>query len=279
LSVELPEAYILAQQINKELIGKQVSVCKLQNCQKLQDLGFINMYATDFERLIDCKVEAAVSRGNTIHIKFDRNQNLILAPEYGGVTLFHPKNRAAPSKFTFKTDFTDESAMTVTLTGMGIIQTLPDEDLGNSYVYRRDFSKTVSPIEADFTFERFQADLKDRNVNVKAVLVGKDAAVVGLGNAIFQDILYKACIHPKHKASDLNSTKQRALYDAVRFVIGQRIKFGGKTQFMDFYGKQGAYVAAMGSNMKGKICPKCGADVSKLSLGGGQVYFCPSCQT
>jgi formamidopyrimidine-DNA glycosylase len=279
LSVEFPEAYILAKQMNIELTGKQIATCNLQNCAKLQNLGFINIYLSDFDRLINRKIESTISRGNTIRLKLNGNLNLLLAPEYGGVILFHPKGGVVPSKYHLKLDFKDKTALTITLTGMGIIQALTDEELQHSYVYRRDFSQTASPMEEDFTFERFSKELTDRNVNLKTVIVGKEAAIVGLGNAAFQDILYHASIQPKHKTSDLNPARQRVLYDAIKFVIEQRIKLGGKSQFVDFYGKQGTYVAAMGSNMKGKICLHCGGSIEKLSLGGGQVYCCPNCQT
>jgi formamidopyrimidine-DNA glycosylase len=277
VSVEFPEAHILAQQMNLELAGKEIASCNLQNCRKFQDLGFINMYLSDFDRLIGCKVESATSRGNTIRLKLG-GQNLLLAPEYGGVILFHPNGNGVPAKYTMKLGFSDESAVTVTLTGMGIIQAFADEDLANSYVYRRDFSEAPSPLDADFNFDYFSKRLQNRGVNVKALIVGKDAAVTGLGNAAFQDILYHAGIHPKHKASDLNPTQQKALFDATKSVITQRIRLGGKDQFKDFYGRQGAYVAAMGPNMKGKLCSACGSDIEKLSLGGGQVYLCPTCQ-
>jgi len=34
----------------------------------------------------------------------------------------------------------------------------------------------------------------------------------------------------------------------------------------------------MGPNMKGEGCPVCGTQIDRLSIGGGQVYFCPVCQ-
>jgi formamidopyrimidine-DNA glycosylase len=278
VSVEFPEAQILARQMNRELVGKEITACDLQNCRKFQDLGFINMYLSDFQRLVGCSVESVVSRGNTIRLKLDSTQNMLLAPEYGGVTLFHSKESAAPAKHTMKISFTDKSAITVTLTGMGIIQAFADEDLANSYVYRRDFSDTPSPLDADFTINYFSKKLENRGVNIKAAIVGKDAAATGLGNASFQDILYRAAIHPKHKASDLTKAQQQALFDAVQLVVRERIKLGGKDQFKDLYGRQGAYTPAMGPNMKGKICSACGQFIEKLSLGGGQVYFCPNCQ-
>jgi formamidopyrimidine-DNA glycosylase len=278
VSVELPEAHILSVQMSKELLGKEVVDCKLQNVLKFQDLGFINIYSSDFNRLRGGKIESVVSRGNVVRVKLDNGTNLLLAPEYGGVILYHPNNNSAPSKFHLKVSFKDNSALTVTLTGMGIIKTLTDEELKDNYVYKRDFSATASPTDAEFTFERFTKDLAGRNVNIKTVLVDKDAIVVGLGNSAFQDIIYRAKIHPKRKASDLNEKEKRALYDAVKLVVEQRIKLGGKNQFIGLYGKQGTYAPAMGPNMKGRACTVCGTMVEKLSLGGGQVYCCPRCQ-
>ena len=161
---------------------------------------------------------------------------------------------------------------------MGVIQALKDDELDGSYVYRRDFSKTPSPLEAGFTFEDFAEGLAGMNVNIKSAIVGKDALVVGFGNSSFQDIIYRAGIHPKRKAADLSDEEKRALFDAVNFVVKERIRLGGKTQFQDLYGKQGAYVPAMGPNMKNQPCTNCGATVERLSLGGGQVYFCKNCQ-
>lgn len=56
---------------------------------------------------------------------------------------------------------------------------------------------------------------------------------------------------------------------------------GGRREgerLIDLYGKQGSYTPAMGPNMKEQACPACGTKVQKLSLGGGQIYYCPTCQ-
>jgi formamidopyrimidine-DNA glycosylase len=162
---------------------------------------------------------------------------------------------------------------------MGAIQALKDDELEQSYVYKRDFSEVASPVdEAEFTFGSFSKQLTGKSVNVKSVLVGKDAVIVGLSNSAFQDILYRAKIHPKRKASELIENEKHALYDAIKWVIQQRIHLGGKDQFIDFYGKQGGYTPAMGPNMKDMTCHSCRTPIEILSLGGGQVYFCPKCQ-
>ena len=147
MSIELPEASILAKQMSKELRGKQIKFCELRGYQKLQRIGFINKNLSDFDRLSGCRVESIVSRGNVIRIKLDNGMNLVLAPEYGGKILYHTKNSNAPDKFHLRLRFSDDTALTVALTSMGVIQALKDDELENSYIYKRDFLSMVpSPV-------------------------------------------------------------------------------------------------------------------------------------
>jgi formamidopyrimidine-DNA glycosylase len=279
LSVELPEAKILAEQMNQALRGKQVKSILLKDCERLQQIGMMDKDLTVFKLLVDGKIEAVTSRGNVIRVKLDKGSNMILGPEYGGEIFYHKTTKNVP-KFHLRIDFSDGTLLTVRLTSMGVIQALKDDELTRSYVYKRDFDSTkLSPIDKEFTFERFSKMMADHNKMLKTVLVGKDAILVGVSNSTFQDILYRAKIHPKRKASELNTEEKRSLYDAIRFVLEERIRLEGKGQFRDIYGKLGAYTAAMGPNMKEQTCPECGAPIQKLSLGGGHVYLCPGCQT
>ena len=110
------------------------------------------------------------------------------------------------------------------------------------------------------------------------MLVGKDAVVVGLSNSAFQDVLYRAGIHPKRRASELSPDETEALYEALRHVVEERLRLGGKAGFRDLYGHPGDYESAMGPGMKDSDCPICGSPIRKLSLGGGEVFLCPGCQ-
>jgi formamidopyrimidine-DNA glycosylase len=279
VSIELPEAKILAEQMNKELRGKRVKAYRLQDYEKLQRIGMLDKDTKSFDQLVNGKIEFVISRGNVIRLKFNNGMNLILGPEYGAEIFYHTSASAAQTKFHLKIDFDDGAVLTVRLTSMGVINALKDGHLNRSYVYRRDFNPEVpSPMNKEFTFERFSELLVGNNRTLKSVLVGKDAVVVGLSNSAFQDIVYRARLHPKRKASGLNKAERRALYDAVRLVFEERVRLGGKDRFYDLYGKRGGYTPAMGPNMKEQSCPNCGTRIDKLSLGGGQVYLCPKCQ-
>jgi len=67
----------------------------------------------------------------------------------------------------------------------------------------------------------------------KAVLVGKTAVIVGLSNSAFQDVIYRAKIHPKRNTASLSYQEKAARYKAINEVIHERIKAGGKNQFTD----------------------------------------------
>jgi len=279
VSIELPEAKILAEQMNKELRGKRVKSCHLQDYERLQGIGMLDKDTKSFDKLVNGEIESVTSRGNVIRVKLNNGMNLILAPEYGGKVFYHLIEKAVPNKFHLKVKFSDDTVLTVRLTSMGLIQAMKDNELERSYVFRRDFNPEIlSPIDERFTFERFSRLLTDNNRMLKSVLVGKEAIVVGLSNSAFQDIVYRAKLHPKRKASELNEDERRALYDAIRLVLKERIRLNGKDQFYDLYEKQGSYIPAMGPNMKKQNCPVCGTHIKKLSVGGGHVYFCPKCQ-
>jgi formamidopyrimidine-DNA glycosylase len=279
MSVELPEAKILAEQMNHELKGKRAKSFLVKDCERLQRIGMMDKDLKSFNQLVDGKIETVASRGNVIRVKFDNGANLILGPEYGGEIFYHMDAANVP-KFHLRVDFSDGTLLTVRLTSMGVIQVLKDDELERSYVYKRDFDSTkLSPTDEEFTFERFSKRMADHNKMLKSVLVGKDAVLVGISNSTFQDILYRARIHPKRKASELETEEKRSLHNAIRFVFKERIRLNGKDQFRDLYGKQGSYTPAMGPNMKQQTCPQCGTKIEKLSMGGGHVYLCPNCQT
>jgi formamidopyrimidine-DNA glycosylase len=279
MSIELPEAKILAEQMNKELKGKRIKSYRLRDCEKLQKIGFINKDTKAFDQLVNREVESVTSRGNAIHVKLDEGMNIILSPEYGGEIFYHSHEATVPEKFHLRIDFCDKTALTVRFTSMGGMRVLKDDELMESYLFKRDFNPEIlSPMEEDFTFERFSELLADNNRALKPVLVGKDAVIVGLSNSAFQDVIYRAKLHPKRKTSELNLNEQKALYNAVKLVLRERLRLNGKNQFLDLYQKQGRYAPAMGPNMRKKDCTVCGTPIEELSLGGGKVFVCSKCQ-
>ncbi|TRO46226.1 hypothetical protein E2P65_06095, partial [Candidatus Bathyarchaeota archaeon] len=258
MSVEVAEASILAGQLNGELRGRRIAACDMCDYERMQRMGFMNRDLGDYDRLVGGVVESASSRGNTILVRLGNGMNLVIAPEYGGTVLFHASSESLPEKHHLKLDFDDGTALTVRLTSMGVISAVEDSGLPESYVYARDFSERASPMGEEFTYERFTELVSGRSRQLKQVLVGRDAVLVGLSNSAFQDVIYRAGLHPRRRASDLSEGERRALFDAINQLIGERLRLGGKEAFQDIYGRRGGYTPAMGPNMKGRRCASCG---------------------
>ncbi len=277
MSVEAAEAKILANQLGETLVGKKIEKIDLKDYERLQRIGFINKELTDYDNLREGVVDSVKFRGNSIVVKLDNNWNLLIGPEYGG-RIRHHKPGENVENYHLRVDFTDGSVLSIRLTNMGVVQAAHDKNLENLYVYARDFSETPSPLDEEFTYDYFKKAVKPQNRMLKQILVGKEAVIVGVSNSAYQDVLYRAHIHPKRRGSSLNEEEVKALYTALVELMQERTIKGGKTAFTDIHGKQGGYEPQMGPNMKGKICLECSSPVERISHGGGNVYLCPECQ-
>ena len=151
MSIELPEAQILADQLKTVIIGKKVVNYQLKDYDKMQKIGFINKNLSDFEKLINKIISNITARGNVIRIQMTDQVNLILGPEYGGILQFYEGNKKYSPKFHLLITFTDQSSLIVRLISMGGIFVSLDSDLGSIYLYRRDFSEKLSPIDPSFS--------------------------------------------------------------------------------------------------------------------------------
>lgn len=279
MSVELPETLILAEQMTNTILEKKIKSCDVKDSAKLQKIGFMNKKLKDYERLVGCKIKSITHRGNVIRIQLNQKMNIVLCPDYGANILFHNNEETLPKKHHLKVEFTDGTYLTIRQTGMGLVYSATDQEVKDLYVIKRDFSDTPSPVgEHDFTFERFAELLDAKGQNIKAAIVGKTAVVVGLSNAAFQEIIYKAGIHPKRSTSTLSDAEKNDLYDSMKQILNSRICSGGKDNWVDLYGTPGRHTPVMGPNMKDKSCPQCNAAIEKISHGGGQIYLCPRCQ-
>ena len=258
-------------------MGRVVESVTLRDCEKLQRIGFVNRNLDEFQWLTGRAVEDVVSRGNTVRVDLDEGVNLLIAPEYGGTVLFSEAVGAA-ERWHLCVGFEGGGVFTVRLTSMGLILAVRDGDLEKSYLYRRDFLVGMSPLDDAFTPDWFSETLSGFNRVLKQVLVGKDAVLVGLSNSAFQDIIYRAGLHPKRRAASLSATEAERLFNAVKSVVEERLLLGGKDEFIDLRGRRGGYSPKMGPRMKGATCPICGSKIEELKHGGGTVYLCPGCQ-
>jgi formamidopyrimidine-DNA glycosylase len=203
---------------------------------------------------------------------------ILVLGECGGRILYHSAGMKLPEKYHLYLRFEDNSALTV-MTQMWGAMELFESGQEKERKYVKDMR--ITPVDTEFTFDYFSALIDDlllgEKRSVKSLLT-QDQLIPGLGNAIAQDIMFHARLHPRRALADLTSGQRRALYAAITDTVSEIIAKGGRNDETDLFGKPGGYERIMNSAAAGKPCPECGRTVEKMQYLGGACYFCPKCQ-
>jgi formamidopyrimidine-DNA glycosylase len=273
---ELPEFVTLAKQMNDTLTGKTVQRGQLGNSP--HKFVWYNRSHDEFERLTKGKtIGEARARGKWLFVPLEPGYVLLLG-ECGGKVLYHPPGAKVPKKYHLYITFDDGSFLTATTQMWGAME-LYEKGKERDRQYVKGMRTT--PLEPDFTFDYFCSLIDNLVVEKKQSAKGlltQDQIIPGLGNAIAQDILFRARLHPRHPLADLSMDHRRALYDAILGTVAEVIEKGGRYDEVNLYGQRGGYTRLMDKNAVGRPCPECGGEIVKMQYLGGACYLCPSCQ-
>jgi formamidopyrimidine-DNA glycosylase len=273
---ELPEYVTLARQMNEALRGKTVQRGQLGNSP--HKFVWYNRSHEEFERLTEGKtVGDAWAKGRWLFLPLEPGYLLLLG-ECGGKVLLHPPGSAVPKKYHLYIAFDDGAFLTATTAMWGAME-LYEQGEEQERQYVKDMRTT--PVEPGFIFDYFCALLDElaagKKRSAKALLT-QDQIIPGLGNAIAQDILFRARLHPRRPIAGLDTGQRRSLYDAIVDTVGEVIAQGGRYDEYDLYSNRGGYVRIMDKNALGRPCPECGGEIEKIQYLGGACYLCPTCQ-
>ena len=100
--------------------------------------------------------------------------------------------------------------------------------------------------------------------------------VAGIGRGYSDDILHREKLSPYASLGSLSGTQRRMLLHAVREVLEEALEIerrrtgGLPTKIGDHFTVHGRY---------GTPCPRCGADLRRVSYESHEVTYCPDCQT
>jgi formamidopyrimidine-DNA glycosylase len=100
--------------------------------------------------------------------------------------------------------------------------------------------------------------------------------VAGIGRGYSDDILHLARLSPYASMDKIEPGQRQALLDAVRDVLAEALKVerrrsgGLPTKIGDHFTVHGHH---------GEPCPRCGADLRRVSYESHEVTYCPGCQT
>lgn len=273
---ELPEYIVLADQINEFMSGKRIRSGELGNSP--HKFVWYNRTPEEFSELTEGKcIGTASAKGRWLSVSTEPGYMLLFG-ECGGKMLLHAPGSPMPKKYHLYLSFEDDSFFTMTTQMWGAME-LYEKGEEQNREYVKDMRTT--PIEPEFTFEYFDAlidELATRKKRSVKGLLTQEQLIPGLGNAIAQDILFQAKVHPRHAINDLGKEQRLAIYGAIIESVREVIDNGGRYDEYDLHNRRGGYVRKMDKRSTGNPCPDCGTVIMKIQYLGGACYLCPSCQ-
>jgi len=278
--IEMPEAATIARQMKDTLVGK--TIYKFARGNLTHKFLWLNRSDEEYQRILSKSVVTnASSFGRSIYLHL--GDHMLWWGDTGGKLLYNPPNSSLPPKYHLIWYFEDGSALTFAMQMWGWVKLLDKREFRDIPVDE----SGLPPLHPDFTFQRFtqmlEAYPQKTKTGIKGFLVATGYVVPdhinGLGNAIIQDILFKARISPKRIIPLISLDERHLLFDAILETLSEAIRLGGRYDEVDLFGQKGRYLRIMDNNSVGTPCIQCGKVIQKISYLGGACFICPNCQT
>ena len=271
--IELPEAFVLSQEINDALSSKTIkNVIAGKSPHKFA--WFHGDPKTYGDRLNGKIINSASHRGGMVEVVID--DMFLVFSEGIKLKYFHP-GEIPPEKHQLLIEFTDDSSLIATVQMYGGLVAFKKGELKNKYY---DVAREKpSPYSNQFNVQYFENLLNNTpdNVSLKAFLA-TEQRIPGLGNGVLQDILFNANFHPKKKIGTLTDMDIEKVFISVKNTLTQMADLGGRETEQDIFGVPGNYHCILCKNTVDHPCPKCGTIIKKMAYMGGSVYLCEKCQ-
>lgn len=114
----------------------------------------------------------------------------------------------------------------------------------------------------------FRRRLAGRRGPVKAVLLDQ-SVIAGLGNMLVDEILWRVGVDPRRSVARLDPSEVGRLHGTMRRVLTQLDRRGGSH----------AGDLSVEHRRPGECCPRDGAELSRVTVGGRTTFWCPRHQT
>ena len=138
----------------------------------------------------------------------------------------------------------------------------------------------AEPFSPEFTGSYLRTQARGRRAPVKSFLLDQ-RRVAGVGNIYADEALFRARIHPLRAAGSLTARQLGLLAEGIEDALGAGIDAKGASidDFRHLDGARGAFQDRfLVHRREGRPCPRCGASITKIVVGGRGTYVCARCQ-
>ena len=272
--IELPEALVIADQMNGTILGKKISGVVVGHTP--HKLAWYYGEPAEYAGLLSGRtVGKASALGGLVEVPVEDAR--ILLGEGSGIR-FNGAGEPRPPKHQLLIEFDDRSSISVLVQMYGGMGAFPAGGLDNPYY--KAAKERPSPLCVSFDkayFDNLVSAPEVQKLSLKAFLA-TEQRIPGLGNGVLQDILFHARMHPKKKVSTLSGEDREVLFNSLKSTLSAMAAMGGRDTEMDLFGRAGRYKTVLCNHALKGPCLACGTSIKKEAYLGGSIYYCETCQ-
>lgn len=273
---ELPEVELVARSLDRLVSKRRIVVAELLRA-RLAPAHTSDEFA---DKLKNAGIESIARRGKHILFRLDNQQVLLVHLRMSGRFMLLPVERALP-KHTHAVFYLDDEARLVfqDQRHFGMMRIVENSKLRSA---KELACLAPEPFSDDFDLKYLRETLKTSKRSLKEFLLDQ-TKVCGLGNIYAAEALFLAKINPNLQADKLSSKRAAKLFDAIRFVLDESIRYGS-TMNVNPENIDGSYY---GGNYEGKwrvydreneLCLTCETAVKRFVQAQRSTFYCPQCQ-
>jgi formamidopyrimidine-DNA glycosylase len=262
---EFPEVRGLSERVHEVVQGARFDRADILQFSSLKT------YAPRPEELRGATVGSVGSRGKYLVFAFDDDERRLLVhlSQGGRIDVEAPPKSTKPRGSVVRLRFEERPSLLVKefgtqrKSGWWIIAAGDDGPLAKLG------PEALSP-EAD---ELVMSSTDTRRVHT---ILRDQRTIAGMGRGYTDDVLHDAKLSPTSQLGKLDADQRATLVTSIHRILGdaleaERRRSGGlPTKLGDHFTVHGR---------SGEPCPRCGADLRRVSYEDYEVTYCPTCQT
>lgn len=268
---ELPEVEFAARALRRWMGGKRVAAVEAPPSRIFRgsDRGEL------LRRLPGRRLEWVERRGKLLLLGFSENVGLLSHLGMTGKWVRAPRGAELPSHVRARFELEGGEAIgyrdprlfgRLALHPADALRSLPEvRGLG------------PDPLVDGLDPERLHARLSRSRRPVKVAIM-EQSIVAGVGNIQATDALFLARLHPARPARELSRAEVERLIEAILESIERTLGAQGEGDAITYVEEPRSQNPFLVYGRAGAPCPRCGATLQKVELGGRTSVFCPRCQ-
>lgn len=274
---ELPEVETMRRGI-ADAAGATIAAASPCDCAR-RPIAFKPKFPTLERRLVGRRIDAVDRLGKRVVLRLDSGDSLIFEPRMTGLVLISDPPSAEHLRFELRLK---GSRLTHVWywdrRGLGSVRLLSPAELADELGPEK-----LGPDALSIGSDELRERLAGSRRAIKVALLDQ-RVVAGIGNLYAAEILHVAKIDPRRTCDQLSGPQWRRLYDAMRMVLDEAIRYEGSTlsdgTYRNALNKEGGYQNQHRVyDRENAECPTCErTQIVRIVQAQRSTFFCPKCQ-